>query len=87
VPTIELYGQARLLAGLRSVEVDAGTLKAALNQLQRRIPELTGTVLTEDGRLTPAYTINLNGLRFVEDPDENLQPSDELLLISSLSGG
>ena len=44
-------------------------------------------MLQENGQLTPAYTANLNGLRFCSDPAEPLSSSDELLIISSLAGG
>jgi molybdopterin converting factor small subunit len=87
VPTVELYGQARLLAGTRSVAVEALSLGEALRRLGRLHPELVGPVLEPAGGLTPAYTANLNGLRFCHDPDQPLADSDEILIISSLSGG
>jgi molybdopterin converting factor small subunit len=87
VPTLELYGQARLLAGTRSVSLPAATLGAALKALATRHPELIGPVLQADGRLTPAYSTNINGLRFCSDPTEPLAETDEVLIISSLAGG
>jgi len=84
---VELYGQARLLAGTRSVMVDSSTLGEALRALMDVHPELVGPVLQENGQLTPAYTANLNGLRFCSDPAEPLSGSDEVLIISSLAGG
>lgn len=87
MPTVELFGQARLLAGVRSVSIEASTLGDALHVLSRLHPELVGTVLTTDGQLTSAYTVNVNGLRFCNDPAEPLREPDELLVISSLSGG
>ncbi len=87
MPTVELYGQARLLAGTRSVTVEALSLGEALRRLARLHPELVGAVLEPGGRLTPAHTANLNGLRFCNDPDQPLGDSDEILIISSLAGG
>jgi molybdopterin converting factor small subunit len=87
VPTIELYGQARLLARTRTVEIVAGTLGDALVELGRRHPELVGPVIEADGRTTPAYAVNINGRRFCSEPNEPVQDGDELLIISSLSGG
>lgn len=87
MPTVELYGQARLLAGVRSLVVEGHTLGAALRALARQRPELVGRVVERDGTPTPAYAVNLNGLRFCADPDQTLDDADELLIISSLAGG
>ena len=87
MPTIELFGNARLIAGTRSVPVSPGTVGQALTELAQAHPNLVGSVLQADGTLTLAYALNLNGLRFVHDPDEPLTDSDELLIISRLSGG
>jgi molybdopterin converting factor small subunit len=87
VPTVELYGQARLLAGTRSVYVMAETIGQALQALAQLHPQLIGAVLQEGGKPTPAYALNLNGLRFCSDLAEPLADADQLLLISSLAGG
>jgi len=87
LPTIELFGNARLIAGARSVSVTARTVGAALYQLAQAHPELVGSVLQDEGSLTAAYALNLNGTRFVQSSDEPLADADELLIISSLSGG
>ncbi|HEY8695039.1 MAG TPA: MoaD/ThiS family protein [Chloroflexota bacterium] len=87
MPTVELYGQARLLAGVRSLIVPGNTIGQTLRALARLHPKLVGAVLQEDGQLTPAYAVNLNGLRFCSDLDEPISENDELLVISSLAGG
>jgi molybdopterin converting factor small subunit len=87
VPTVELYGQARLLAGAHSFLVPGSTVGDVLRGLAVMHPELVGAVLAGDGQLTPAYTVNLNGLRFCTDGAEPVDDADELLIISSLSGG
>ena len=84
---VELFGTARVLAGVTLVEVSAATVRDALRQLAADYPALVGTVLAADGTPTPAYMLNLDGLRFVPDLDEPLAESSRLLLISSLSGG
>lgn len=84
---VELFGTARVLAGLALVEVSAATIGDALRQLGADYPALVGPVLTTDGTPTPAYMLNLNGLRFVRDLEEPLADASRLLLISSLSGG
>ena len=87
MPRVELYGQARLLAGVRTVEAPGSTVGEALQALVRTHPSLAGAVLEPDGRPTPAYAVNLNGLRFCSDLSEPVSESDELLLISSIAGG
>ena len=87
MPRIELFGPARLLAGRRYADVPGHTARQMLRQLAAACPELVGQVLQADGRPTPAYTLNINGTRFTTNVDEPLIEGDELLLLSSLSGG
>jgi len=87
VPTVELFGQARLLAGRRVVPVEAQTVGAALCELARQFPRLVGPVLEPDGRPTSAYALNLSGRLFTTDLGQALGAREQLLLLSSLSGG
>lgn len=87
MPVVELFGQARLVAGVKTVVVEGATVGEALRALARRCPELVGVALEADGRPTAAYTVNLNGLRFCTDLNQAVSDDDELLLISSLAGG
>ncbi len=84
--TIELFGVPRLRAGIRSVRLDAATLRLALDALGHALPVLDGSVLRE-GRLHPAYRICLNGDRFVSDPETALADGDVLLLLAADVGG
>ena len=63
------------------------SVRQVLRELAGKYPRLVGPVLEADGRPTAAYILNLNGARFLSDLDEPLQSADELLLMSSLSGG
>jgi molybdopterin converting factor small subunit len=88
---IELFGQARLLAGRRDVEIEAprhgkpGELTAAL---ATACPELVGKVILDDrSGLQPSYTLNLNGTKFIDGDTPDLKPGDALLLFSSQAGG
>lgn len=85
--TLELFGRAQLLAHARRVTVNASTLLEALQQLAAQHPELVGPVLNPDGRPSPAYAINLGGQQFVTDLSRAISEDEEILLISSLSGG
>ena len=84
--TLELFGVPRLRAGIRSVDIEAATLRLALDALGHALPVLDGTVLREGG-LHPAYRVCLNGDRFVSDPETALADGDELLLLAADVGG
>lgn len=87
MPSIELFGHALILAGQRSLQTEATTIRDALSELASSYPQLVGPVLNSDGSPTPAYVLNLNGGRFTGNLNEALAKDDSLLLISSLSGG
>jgi molybdopterin converting factor small subunit len=84
--TIELFGVPRLRAGVGKVTVEADTVSAALNALEGACPKLAGSVLS-GGRLHSAYTLNLNGERFVTDSATPLSEGDTLILLSVDVGG
>lgn len=88
---VELFGQARILTGMRSVEVavpghaELGDLAAAIGDA---CPELVGKVVREDRTgLQESYTFNLNGTSFVGEQPLRLEAGDRLLLFSSMAGG
>lgn len=68
------------------MEIDAATLRLALDALGHALPVLDGTVLREGG-LHPAYRVCLNGDRFVSDPETALADGDQLLLLAADVGG
>ncbi len=84
--TIELFGTARLRAGLARLEVASDTLGGAISALTRACPSLVGPVIV-GGSLHPAYRLSLNGDRFVTEPETPLVDGDCLLLISADAGG
>jgi molybdopterin synthase sulfur carrier subunit len=84
--TIELYGVPRLRAGRGRVTLEAQTLGEALLGLGRECPGLEGTVLRL-GIVQAAYRLNLNGDRFVSDPETRLTEGDALLLLAADAGG
>ena len=92
VVRVELFGQARLVIGRRSVEVvlssNSGVSDLAY-ALAERFPELVGKAIRYDRRgLLESYTFNLNGLEFINDHDQlNLTSDDTILLFSSQAGG
>jgi hypothetical protein len=46
-----------------------------------------GSVLTSEGALQPAYTLNINGQGFTTDPATPLRDGDTLILLAVDVGG
>ncbi len=85
--TVELLGIPRLRAGVSHLTVRSATLGEALCALTHACPALRGSVLTGEGSLHPAYTVNLNGDRFTSDPETKLRDGDQLILMGVDAGG
>ena len=88
---VELFGNARLLAG-RKIERLSVAHDCALSDIARKIgrrhPALVGTVVREDlSGFLESYTVNLNGMEFIDDGHERLKDGDSLLVFSSQAGG
>ncbi len=84
---VELFGVPRLRAGVSRLAVEAGDIGEALRALSRACPTLLGSVLTTEGSLQPAYTLNINGQRFTTDPAIQLRDGDSLILLGVDVGG
>ena len=88
---VELFGNARLLAGSKLVRIsvadDCG-LGDIAEEIGQQHPALVGTVVKEDltGFLN-SYTVNLNGMEFIDDQRRRLSEGDSLLVFSSQAGG
>lgn len=82
--TVELFGLPRHRAGVAEVEIEAGSVADALQQLEAKLPAL-GKLCDET--LRSGYLLNLNGRTFITDPQFKLQPGDTLLLFSPDMGG
>ena len=98
VVTVELFGMARVRAGVNRIglTVDAQAPVAdLLRALAQQCPELLENALrmSEDGTtvaLADGYALNRNGLAFLPpDADSTLRWSsgDSLLLLSNQAGG
>jgi len=85
--SVELFGVPRRRAGVGRVEVEAACLGDALRALARAVPILVNTVLSADGKLHPAYTTNLNGDVFTQDPAAPLRHGDKVILLAADVGG
>ena len=83
--TIEFFGVPRQRAGTERVEIEAGSLGEALAVLCERFGGLAE--MCDGERLRPGYVANLNGDRFVSEPDTPLADGDSLLILSADAGG
>ena len=82
---VEFLGIPRERAGVSTLEVHANTLGQLLERLAADIPALAE--LITDDRLNPALAANLNGDRFVSDPQTPLDQHDCVLILSADAGG
>ena len=88
--TVELFGNARLLAGRSTVQltlpVDVSASQVA-GRLAAALPELVGEVLNPEGGLMTSYILNLNGTAFMSETGRRIKHGDRILLFSSQAGG
>jgi hypothetical protein len=87
----ELFGTARIAAGVRWVDLELDmptSLRLLLPILVERCPAVGGAVVDlEGGTLAAGYVLNRNGRDFLKDADAVIQPGDDLLVLSSAAGG
>jgi len=92
--TVEFFGIPRRRTGTSRLDIEAGSFGQALAVLSERFPLLAEACFevcdgASDGtsRLRAGYAANLNGDRFVRDPDTALADGDSLLILSADAGG
>ena len=73
-------------AGVDMVELDGGTLEAALSALEDRFPGIRFRMIDEQGRIRPHIKIFLNAEPAL-DLDRPVSRGDEVRIICALSGG
>jgi molybdopterin converting factor small subunit len=82
---VELFGVPRQRAQISELEVQAVTLGEMLIKLAAEVPSLR-EFITRD-RLATSFCANLNGDRFVDDPQTRLCEDDCVLILSADAGG
>ena len=82
---VEFLGVSRDRAGTAEMAVDADTLGRLLRALSVRMPGLAELIVAD--RLHPSLAANLNGNRFISDPETPLAADDRVLILSSDAGG
>ena len=82
---VEFFGVPRQRAGISELEIKAETLGQMLMRVAAELPALRDFIRHD--RLVPSFAANLNGDRFVEDPQTLLRENDCVLIISADAGG
>ena len=82
---VEFLGVPRQRAGVTEIEIQADTVGQLLGILSARIPSFSELITLD--RLHPAFVANLNGDRFISDPQTPLRQDDSVLILSADAGG
>jgi molybdopterin converting factor small subunit len=82
---VEFLGVPRQRAGVSQLEVQADSLGQLLAILSTRVPSLSEFITVD--RLHSALVANLNGERFISDPQTPLRQDDSVLILSADAGG
>jgi molybdopterin converting factor small subunit len=82
---VEFLGVPRQRAGVPKLEVHATTLGELLGTLSAQVPSLAELIATD--RLHSSFVANLNGDRFISDPETPLRSNDCVLILSADAGG
>ena len=72
--------------GLKTIEVEASTVRQALAVLDQRYPGITFRVIDEQGQIRPHMNIFV-GEQSVRDPDAAVPAGAEIYIVGALSGG
>jgi molybdopterin synthase sulfur carrier subunit len=90
VVTVRIPGPLRTLSqGASTIEVEAGDLRAAIEQLDTRYPGFRERLLDPSGNLRQFVNVYLNDedVRFGGGLDTKLGPQDEVSIIPAVAGG
>ncbi len=71
------------------VEVDAGTIGAAITELQSRYPGIKERLMDESGQVRRFVNVYVNeeDIRFLKNQDTPLKDGDEISIIPAIAGG
>jgi molybdopterin converting factor small subunit len=82
---VEFFGIPRVRAGVAGMKMHANTLGQLLVSLAVEVPAMTE--LIDGRRLRASFVANLNGDRFIRDPETALSENDRVLILSADAGG
>ena len=79
----------RLTNGAGEVQVQAGTLREAVDDLERQYPGLNGRICEADGTIRRFVNVYINGedVRFMGGLDAPVKERDEISIVPAVAGG
>jgi molybdopterin converting factor small subunit len=77
------------VGGVKSLEVDGGSIRSVVDALVVQHPALKGQLLTDDGDLNRFVNVYVNGqdVRYLSGLDTPVTPTDEVRLLPAMAGG
>ena len=79
--TFKLYGNLEpLIDNIPAIELEAETIRVAVDELTKRFPTLVGELVHDDGEYNRYYSVLVNGemMEFLDDLDTALKTDDEV---------
>ncbi len=87
MPTVFIPARLQAFSGGRTaVEVDGGTVKQAIGNLEQACPGI-GAQLLEDGRLRSNIRVAVDGVVSPMGLRERTEPGSEIHFVAAVSGG
>jgi hypothetical protein len=86
VPRVFIPPQARKLAGCEFADVDAGSVREAISQLDLQFPGLADCLL-QDGELRPGISVSVGGRVSGMGLYQKVRPEEEVHFIPAIGGG
>ena len=77
------------VGGVKSLQLEGGTIRAVVGALVERHPSLGSQLLTEDGDLNRFVNVYVNGqdVRYLDGLDTPVAAADEVRLLPAMAGG
>jgi molybdopterin synthase sulfur carrier subunit len=77
------------VGGVKSLDVDGGSIRAVVQSLVERHPALRPQILTDDGELNRFVNVYVNGqdVRYLEGLETPVAATDEVRLLPAMAGG
>ena len=77
------------VGGVKSLEVDGGSIRSVVDGLVERHPSLGGQLLTDEGDLNRFVNVYVNGqdVRYLAGLDTPVAETDEVRLLPAMAGG
>ncbi len=83
------YALKRFFPGIEETEVDSGSVKEVLAQLEKSYPGLSGYIVDDQGQLRQHVNVFVNGtlIKDREALSDAVEDEDEVYFMQALSGG